>query len=518
MRFAVLAVVGVVTLGVCTLRGHGVCERMVGEETRTATTGGKPILIVRSAVLTVVKGPETGRTARLSSPQFVIGSKANADLQIVDPSVSREHLHLSLEHSGHPCARPLEERHGLGGVRINDVLIQADTVLSLGSTSIALQLEARGSCSRSRAESTFGDAFGSAPVMRHLFSILEEAARSDIAVLLEGEERRRQDVLARAIHLASPRKNEPFVVADCGTMPPNLIESELFGHVRGAFTGATEDRRGLFEGGRWHHLPRRDRRAPARHAAEAPPRPRGEGEIRPVGGKKTKIAPDVRVVPRPAEASPKAAKRGTFREDPITTAFAVARVAVPLLRDRPEGTSSHRHALPPRPATRTRRSRPIRVDARGVRWPGNVRELRNVIERHVALGDSAIALLVDEKKVALQREGPVRPAPITRPASSCSKALRARLYPRRPCAHEWRRRSAAEHAQIARPSFYRLERLRIADDKKGDAVRGLMLSWPWLSRRRLLPCLAARSGNDASCWPWRELPTRAALRAAGSPA
>ncbi|MFO0741833.1 MAG: sigma 54-interacting transcriptional regulator [Labilithrix sp.] len=441
---------------------------MVGEETRTATTGGKPILIVRSAVLTVVKGPETGRTARLSSPQFVIGSGANADLQIVDPSVSREHLHLSLEHSGIRARDRSKNGTKLGGVRINDVLIQADTVLSLGSTSIALQLEAERLVLPLSEQSTFGDAFGSAPVMRHLFSILEEAARSDIAVLLEGESGVGKDVLARAIHSASPRKNEPFVVVDCGTMPPNLIESELFGHVRGAFTGATEDRRGLFEeadGGTIFldeigELPL-DMQPKLLRALEAK-------EIRPVGGKKTKKA-DVRVVSATNKKLAEGAKRGTFRED-LYYRLAVARVAVPPLRDRPEdilpiATRFLRHTTGDANAQ-------IPADLGSMlaeySWPGNVRELRNVIERHVALGDSAIALLVDEKKVAPQRED-LSALPYHEARQLVLERFERDYIPGVLARTNGVVARAAEHAQIARPSFYRLlERLRIADDKKGD--------------------------------------------------
>ena len=83
--------------------------------------------------------------------------------------------------------------------------------------------------------------------MRRLYAILERVAATDATVLVEGETGTGKDVLARALHAASPRASGPFVAVDCGAIPENLIESELFGHVRGAFTGATSDRRGVFE-------------------------------------------------------------------------------------------------------------------------------------------------------------------------------------------------------------------------------------------------------------------------------
>jgi transcriptional regulator with PAS, ATPase and Fis domain len=444
---------------------------MSGERTWTASAAGKPILIVRAATLTIVKGPETGATAKLTSPQFVVGSGANADLQLSDPSVSREHMHLSLEPTGIRVRDRSKNGTRVGGIRIHDALVQADTVFSLGGTAVALQIEAEKLVLPLSEQSYFGDAFGAAPVMRHLFSILEEAAKSDISVLLEGESGVGKDVLARAIHRASPRKEKPFVVVDCGTIPPNLIESELFGHVRGAFTGATEDRRGLFEeadGGTIFldeigELPL-DMQPKLLRALEAK-------EIRAVGGKKTKKA-DVRVVSATNKKLGEASKRGTFRED-LYYRLAVARVAVPPLRDRPEDvlplatrflkltTGDEKAQLPP----------DLGAMLAEYSWPGNVRELRNVIERHVALGDSAIALLVDDSKVAAagNKKEDLSAMPYHEARTLVLERFERDYIPGVLARTNGVVARAAEHAQIARPSFYRLlERLRIADDRRGS--------------------------------------------------
>jgi len=437
------------------------------DETRSATSAGKPILIVRAATLTVVKGPETGKSARTTSPSFVIGSGPNADLLVADPSVSREHLVLSLEPSGIRLRDRSKNGTKIGGVRIVEALVTSDTVLTLGGASVALQIEASTLVLPLSEQSTFGDAFGAAPVMRHLFSLLEEAARSDISVLLEGESGVGKDVLARAIHKTSLRKEGPFIVVDCGTMPPNLIESELFGHARGSFTGATDDRRGLFEeadGGTLFldeigELPL-DMQPKLLRALETK-------EIRPVGGKKTKKA-DVRVVSATNKKLAEGSKRGSFRED-LYYRLAVARVTVPPLRDRPEDV------LPL--ATRFLRTTTgdpnaqIPADLGSMlaeySWPGNVRELRNVIERHVALGDTAIALLVDEKKVrsAGDRED-LSAFPYHEARRLVLERFERDYIPGVLARTNGVVARAAEHAQIARPSFYRLlERLRIADEQ-----------------------------------------------------
>ena len=124
----------------------------------------------------------------------------------------------------------------------------------------------------------FGSMIGRSVKMRELFARLEKLARTDTTVLVTGETGVGKELVAEALHDSSPREKGPFVVLDCGSIPPNLIESELFGHERGAFTGATNIvRRRVRARPRRHRVPRRDRRAPARDAAEAPARARAQG-------------------------------------------------------------------------------------------------------------------------------------------------------------------------------------------------------------------------------------------------
>ncbi|MCW5835957.1 MAG: sigma 54-dependent Fis family transcriptional regulator [Labilithrix sp.] len=432
------------------------------EGTRTATAGGRPLLLVRAAVLTVLKGPEAGREVRIASPTFVVGSGAGADLVLTDPAVSREHVHVTLTPNGVRLRDRSKNGTRIGGLRVNDVLVQADTVLTLGATTLALRLEADELALPLSEHATFGDAFGKAPVMRHLFGVLEEASKVDIAILLEGESGAGKDVLARAIHASSPRRDGPFVVVDCGTIPPNLIESELFGHARGAFTGAAEDRRGMFEeahGGTLFldevgELPL-DMQPKLLRALEAK-------EVRPVGGRRARTA-DVRIVSATNRRLAEKARRGEFRED-LYYRLAVARVTVPPLRDRPEDVLPlATHFLR---KARGDASVEIPADLAAMlaeySWPGNVRELRNVIERHAALGDTAVALLLDAPAAAGGED--LSALPYHEARRVVLERFESDYVPKVLARAHGVVARAAEHAQLARPSFYRLlERLRIAE-------------------------------------------------------
>ncbi|MCA9585630.1 MAG: sigma 54-dependent Fis family transcriptional regulator [Myxococcales bacterium] len=441
----------------------------VDDRTRTATRAGKPLLVVRAATVAVVKGPDSGREVRLDAPTtFVIGSGASADMRLTDPSISREHLDVTLTPSGVRLRDRSKNGTFIGGVRVRDVLMQTDTIVTLGTTAVMMRIEADDLALPLSEEVTFGDAFGTAPVMRHLFATLAEAAASEISVLLEGESGVGKDVLARAIHGTSPRREGPFVVVDCGTIPANLIESELFGHVRGAFTGASEDRRGVFEeahGGTLFfdelgELP-----------VEMQPkllRALESREIRPVGGNRTRRV-DVRVVSATNRRLAEAARRGDFRED-LYYRLAVARVTVPPLRDRREDVLplATRFLRSAKGDPRVEISPDLGAMLVEYSWPGNVRELRNVIERHAALGDADMAMLFDSGAAPAARDD-LSALPYHEARRVVLERFEADYIPKVLERAKGVIARAAAHAEVARPSFYRmLERLRIATDRDGS--------------------------------------------------
>jgi DNA-binding NtrC family response regulator len=224
--------------------------------------------------------------------------------------------------------------------------------------------------------------------MREVFAVLERVAGSDATLLVEGETGTGKELVARAIHEASPRRRGPFVAVDCGALPEGLLESELFGHVRGAFTGAANARVGMLvraDGGTLF-LDELGRITPTLQARLL--RVLEERVVRPLGGD-TERAVDVRVIAASRDDLDAEVAAGRFRPD-LLYRLAVVRVALPPLRARREDipllvrTLLDRRGL----ADTTPSGAGLdRLIAHG--WPGNVRELRNVIDRALALAPGA---------------------------------------------------------------------------------------------------------------------------------
>ncbi len=240
-----------------------------------------------------------------------------------------------------------------------------------------------------RRTSGFAAIIGRSPALRKALDHGERVARHrDVSVLLGGETGTGKELLARAIHYHSPRAAGPFVEVNCAAIPANLIESELFGHERGAFTGAVAAKPGLFEladGGTLFldevgHLPL-ELQAKILRALES-------REIRRVGGQAAKRV-DVRVVAATHVDLPAAVRRGEFREDLFYRLNVVA-IALPPLREREGDVEVLADAFANRLAAQYGLPVPalspeVRAALRRHRWPGNVRELRNAVERALVL-------------------------------------------------------------------------------------------------------------------------------------
>ncbi|MBX3229086.1 MAG: sigma 54-interacting transcriptional regulator [Labilithrix sp.] len=212
--------------------------------------------------------------------------------------------------------------------------------------------------------------------------------------LLEGESGVGKDLLARGIHDRSPRRDGPFIVVDCGAIAPNLVEGELFGHERGAFTGADRARRGVIEeanGGTLFldeigELPL-DLQPKLLRAME-------QREVRPVGAQKARPV-DVRVVAATNRRLAEAARVGEFRSD-LFYRLAVIHLIVPPLRERPEDILLIARAILAATPRASARGLAFPSDFAAMlgayAWPGNVRELRNVVERYAVFGAAATDL------------------------------------------------------------------------------------------------------------------------------
>ena len=254
----------------------------------------------------------------------------------------------------------------------------------------------------SEAES-YGALVGRDPKLRRLFRLLDDVAATDATVLIEGETGTGKELFAEEIHRHSPRKDGPFIVFDCGAVPDELIESALFGHVRGAFTGAVADRRGAFEeaDGGTLFLDEIGELSPAVQPALL--RALDKQSVRPVGGTSYTRA-SVRVVAATNRNLRAEIAAKNFRED-LYYRVAVVRMLVPPLRERPDDIPLLvEHFIRQFRSERSLVVAPEDLDRlRRHHWLGNARELRNVIERACALSHGT-RLEIDE---ALE-ERPIR--------------------------------------------------------------------------------------------------------------
>jgi DNA-binding NtrC family response regulator len=377
--------------------------------TRGTSAGGGDASIPLK--LAVTDGADEGREVALQT-MLEVGTDPSCGLVLTDAAVSRKHLLVSLAH-GKVVAKDLGSRNGtfFGGARIREMELPVGAVLQLGHTQISVQSrwyvrEVPPSTARS-----FGDLFGESVAMRDVFAILERAAPSDATVLIEGESGTGKELAARSLHQASARARGPYVIFDCGSVPSELAESELFGHKRGAFSGATSDRAGAFQradGGtlcldELGELPL-DLQPKLLRVLET-------GEVRSVGSDSPRKV-DVRILASTNRDLLAEARRGRFRSD-LFYRLEVVRVRMPPLRQRPEDVPGLvakllEGKLPPGDKIAGANLRKLV----GYGWPGNVRELRNALARAVTLGQSPKAPFATFDKLVFNL-GPASSTPLT---------------------------------------------------------------------------------------------------------
>lgn len=231
------------------------------------------------------------------------------------------------------------------------------------------------------------------PLMLRLLEQAHMVAQSDVSVLINGQSGTGKEIFAQAIHNASPRSNKPFVAINCGALPEQLLESELFGHARGAFTGAVSNREGLFqaaEGGTLFLDEIGDMPTPLQVKLL---RVLQERKVRPLGSNRD-IDIDVRIISATHRDLPKAMARGEFRED-LYYRLNVVSLKIPALAERTEDIPLLANHLLRQSAQRHKPFvRAFSTDAMKrlmtASWPGNVRQLVNVIEQCVALTSSPV--------------------------------------------------------------------------------------------------------------------------------
>jgi DNA-binding NtrC family response regulator len=398
-------------------------------------------------VLVVAPGGAAERRIRLPPAPLTIGSAADNDLVLDDPHVSGKHALLAPVDGGFEL-RDLGSTNGsfVQGVAVSSAQLQPGVLITLGTT--MLRFEGARSDTEGDGPTHFGDAIGTAPAMRRVFDLLSRLAPSELTITLIGETGTGKDVLARAIHAASPRHDRPFVVFDGGAAAPNLIESQLFGHERGAFTGATDEHAGAFERANGGTLfldeigelplelqPKLLRVLEQRRVARL-----GSTGERPV---------DVRIIAATNRDLEREAAAGRFRHD-LFFRLGVAVVRLPPLRERPGDLTAIIHHL-----CAELGGVAVSPDALAVLesydWPGNVRELKNVLMSAVAVSDRAI---LQPKDFLLFEGRRVAPAPGTSLAGRTLEQIEAAAIRQTLAALDGNKTQAARALGIAPSTLY----------------------------------------------------------------
>jgi len=364
--------------------------------TQLLTDDASGLLVERTFRLRVVSGPDQGKEHVLDEGTTMVGTHADNDLVLTDATVSRYHLEVRVRRDGIEI-RDLDTTNGTkhGGARVNSVVLTGQARLRLGKHT---ELDVEPVDSTVDLDTwhgdRFGDVIGTTPPMQRLFALLARAAPTEATILLQGETGTGKEAIAEAVHQRSKRSRGPFVVVDCGSIPHELIASELFGHAKGSFTGAGADKQGLIEAANGGTLFLDEIGELALDLQPQLLRVLDRRQVRRVGETQS-VDVDIRVIAATHRDLRAMVRAGQFRED-LYYRLAVVATSVPPLRDRKgdlpalaawfadkmgRGGWAQSHAL---------------LEQLGNHdWPGNVRELRNVVERALSLGHAALADLGD---------------------------------------------------------------------------------------------------------------------------
>jgi transcriptional regulator with GAF, ATPase, and Fis domain len=360
------------------------------DQTTAAHPRAQAVVPSSAFVVTVLEGPDVGLALNLDANRpcrVLVGQSPACDFRLTDREVSRRHAALDVT-GDELRVTDLGSRNGTfaNGLRVLDGFVHAGDRIRVGQTTLAVDASNSPPAPLATAE-RFGSVLGASAEMRRLYPLCERLASSNVPVVIEGETGTGKEVLAESLHAMGPRAKGPFVVFDCTAVPANLVESELFGHEKGAFTNAISTRRGVFE--QAHEGTLFIDEIGDLDLALQPKLLRAiqRSEVRRVGGDKWHTV-DVRIVAATRRDLDAEVQAGRFRDD-LFYRLAVARIELPPLRARRGDTevlASHFwQALGGRGAL------PYDVLRRFERydWPGNVRELYNEVARRVALGDLA---------------------------------------------------------------------------------------------------------------------------------
>ena len=380
---------------------------------RTLIVETRTTLKVRKCRLVVVQGPGAGAEYTSEKERIRVGTHLSNDLVVEDRTISRHHFEVVYTDKGYLLI-DLGSTNGsfLDGRRVERAYLPAGSTIRVGGTTLSFAPVDEEISVEPEREAELGGMVGHSVKMRQIFGLIKKIAPMDVSVIIQGETGTGKELAARAIHELSPRRKEPFLVLDCGAIPPNLIESEFFGHEKGAFTGASAARPGAFEraSGGTIFLDeigelRLDLQPKLLRVLE-------NGEVRRLGSNELAQV-DVRVVAATNRDLVKESEEGNFRED-LYFRLSVINIQMPPLRQRSDDVAHlvRKYFGSPEIVAKHGRKR-LSPEAMALlttySWPGNVRELINVLSHVLAFADGD---LVEVTHLPARVQGHERNAPL----------------------------------------------------------------------------------------------------------
>jgi len=343
---------------------------------------------LRKSKVVVVSGAEQGREVEVGKPRVTGGRSIINDLVLSDKAISGSHFEILARDDGYRL-RDLDSTNGtfVGELRVREVWLKPGQEFRVGHTLLRfVPMQDIVEIPLSKRD-TFESVTGSSVKMREIFATLEKVAPSELTVLVTGETGTGKEMIARGIHQASSRKSKPFVVLDCGAIPRDLIESTLFGHEKGSFTGAVAQHQGCFEQAHGGTIFLDEIGELDINLQPKLLRVLENRELKRVGGDRV-IKIDVRVVAATNRDLRAMVNAGTFRED-LYFRLSVIHVEMPPLRERKEDIPALAELFLREIGGRRGLPMSFSSDARaGLQshgWPGTVRELKNVVGRAASL-------------------------------------------------------------------------------------------------------------------------------------
>lgn len=366
----------------------------------------RELISLRRYQLVVVSKDGNRRKYELGKKKSVkIGKKSDNDIVVViDKTISRNHAEIQLTNDNQYLIKDLNSTNGtlINGMKVKEAFLSQGDLIQVGETSIEFQTYDEKVQIEPSDKNSFGSLVGRSRKMRQIFGLLERISPSQATVIIEGETGTGKELVAQAIHANSLRKDKPFIVFDCSAVAPNLIESELFGHTKGSFTGAVKDRMGAFEAANGGTIFLDEIGELTIDLQPKLLRALEQREIKRVGSTQAaKI--DVRVVCATNRNLKDEVEKGQFRED-LYYRLSVVKIQVPPLRERLEDIplivekllANARYNRKPDGTYYVTR---VEDDALKIlqryQWPGNVRELNNIIERAVSFAQEGVIRGVD---------------------------------------------------------------------------------------------------------------------------